>query len=109
MAQIYDGKNPIYGATKSATSHFIGGLQLQHHSYLTFLNVITGPMHETSHNLSPVQRVTSINYTLASAKIVHHLLGGKKEIFLPGIWRYIIFIASLFGLKRMSTWINSFR
>jgi short-subunit dehydrogenase len=109
MAFIADGKNPVYGAAKASVSHFIDGLLLGGNENIDFLNAIAGPLREEEAEVSFVEKLTSASYSKAAAKILRSAENGKKIIFVPGVWRYIIYLAQLLGKENMDNLINRFR
>lgn len=109
IAEIYDAKSPMYGATKSAISHFIGGLQLQQPPNVTFLKVTAGTMNLGEKQNSLLKQISSCSFAEAAAVIIRHLHTNHSEIFLPGLWRYIIGLKKITGKKIFSRIVNEYR
>jgi short-subunit dehydrogenase len=109
MAYLADGKTPAYGAAKAALSHYIDGISLRSKSDVCFMNVIAGPLHEEEDVKTLAQKIAVATYPRAARIILESAARGRREIYVPGIWKYLLATMHLLGKKNVSRLFDRIR
>jgi len=87
--------NFIYGASKSALNTYLQGLRMKMHKYnVRVVTVLPGYV-DTLMSYGKVKKQFAISPRTAAEQI-YHLTGGSKNIvYIPAVWRLIMFIIKL--------------